>query len=131
MKLLDSISVIASLDPKHQHYRKAVFHLQRLRSSTDVFIPCVVLHECELVLRRRFSLPQVEQIMKNLSLIIPKSKIIPVDAETHSLVNNWKIIGQSCGGDCDTLIACLAYQNRADIISNDASFRRMGITTIW
>ncbi len=131
MKIIDSIIVLASLDPNHKHYRKAVFYLQKLRSSQDVFIPCIVLHECELVLKRRFSFAQIEQIMRDLSLIIPKNKIIPADAETHSIANNWKTLGQSYGGDCDTLIACIAFQNRAEVISCDSSFRNMGINTIW
>jgi hypothetical protein len=39
MKIIDSIIVLASLDPNHKHYRKAVFYLQKLRSAQDVFIP--------------------------------------------------------------------------------------------
>jgi len=131
MKLLDTMTVIASLDPNHKHYRKAVIHLQRLRSHDDVFIPCVVIHECEIVLRKRFSLAKVEQILRNLNLILPKNKIVPVDAETHAIATQWKLIGQSYGGYTDTLIASLAYQNKANVISYDASFRHMGITTIW
>jgi predicted nucleic acid-binding protein len=131
MKLLDTINVIASLDPKNPHYRKAVVYFQRIRTHSDVFIPCVVIHECELVLKKMFPLAQEEQILRNLNLIIPKNKILPVDAETHAIAVQWTQIGQNYGGYNDTLIASLAYQNHADVISNDASFRQMGITTIW
>lgn len=131
MKFLDTLTLIASLDRKHQHYRKAVQYLQRLRTHDDVFIPCVVLHECELVLSKKFSLSQREQILNNLNMIIPKNKIVPVDAETHAIALKWKMMGQSYGGYTDTLIASLAYQNKASIITCDASFRQMGINTIW
>ena len=131
MKLLDTMTLIASLDPKHKHYRKAVNYLQRLRTHEDVFVPCVVIHECELVLRKNFSLTELERLLRSLDLIIPKNKIVPVDAETHAIATQWKLIGQSFGGYTDTLIASFAFQNRANVISCDASFRQMGITTIW
>lgn len=131
MKLLDTMTLIASLDPKHKYYKKAVNYLQRLRTNDDVFVPCIVIHECELVLRRKFSLTELERLLRNLDLIIPKDKIIPIDAETHAIATQWTIIGQNYGGYTDTLIASLAFQNKANVISCDASFRQMGITTIW
>ena len=131
MKLLDTMTLIASLDPKHKLYRKAVIYLQRLRSHDDVFVPCVVIHECELVLKKNFSLTEVERLLRSLDLIIPKNKIVPVDAGTHAIAAQWTLLGQSYGGYTDTLIASLAFQNRANVISCDASFRQMGITTIW
>ena len=131
MKLLDTLTLIASLDPSHRQHRKAVDYLQRLRTHSDVFIPCVAIHECELVLSKKFSLTQRERILRNLDLIIPKMKIVPVDAGTHAIATQWKLLGQNSGGTTDTLIASLAYQNKADVVSWDAAFRHMGVKTIW
>jgi len=133
MRLLDTIVLIASMDPKHPLYNKAVKHLQSVRSSSDVFVPCVVMHECEVVLRKKRKIPDtdIERIFQNLTLIIPNNKVIAADAETHRIAKTMSISGLSRGGYTDTMIASMAKQHQAEVVSLDKSFRKMGIRTYW
>jgi len=132
MRLLDTIVLIASLDPKHPLYGRAIKHLQSVRSP-DVFVPCVVMHECELVLRKKLRIREIdiERIFQNLTLMIPNAKVVAADAETHRIATTMSIAGQDRGGYTDTMIASMAKQHQAEVVSTDSAFRGMGVRTIW
>jgi predicted nucleic acid-binding protein len=132
LKLLDTEVLIASLNKNHKLYRKAIMHLQSIRNPTDVFVLCLVFHECDLVLRKnRFSSSDRERIFQNLSLIIPKDRIVATEPRFLRKAANLEANKKAKGGLFDSLIASAALELGAEIISTDPCFRNMGVITRW
>lgn len=128
MKILDTVVLISSLDPDHPLYRDALKHLESVILLDDVFVPSVVVLECDLVLKGEgFSNEERSKIFEKLTRIIPENKILPilinVIKKTADIVNEKTYF--------DALIASTAFKYNADIISTDPIFSKQGINTIW
>ncbi|MEM3696420.1 MAG: PIN domain-containing protein [Candidatus Bathyarchaeia archaeon] len=132
MKILDTVVLIASLDPMHPLFNKAVQHLYSVRTANDIFVLCLTLHECNLVLRKRkFPPSQRERIFRNIALIIPKQKLIPTEASIIAEAEHMAANRRAHGGLFDVLIAAAAKMYNADVISTDSAFDKMGVKRIW
>lgn len=128
MKIIDTVVLISSLDPEDPLHEKGFKHLRSLILSEEVYVPSVVLVECDLVLKtKEFSNEERSRIFKKLARLIPENKILPIPVtvlkKTIDLENHKEYF--------DALVASTALKYKADIISTDPIFSEQGITTIW
>ncbi|MHA1596392.1 MAG: type II toxin-antitoxin system VapC family toxin, partial [Candidatus Asgardarchaeia archaeon] len=79
MRIIDTMVIIASLNPSHKLYKKAYKHLQSVLLEDDVWVPSFVLLEFDLTLKsKNFSEEERSRFFEKLDQIIPKNKILPV-----------------------------------------------------
>ncbi|MHA1334025.1 MAG: type II toxin-antitoxin system VapC family toxin [Candidatus Odinarchaeia archaeon] len=130
IRIIDTVVLVASTDPSHSLYKKALEHLVSVRDSNETYVPSVVLLEYDLVLKKQKISEDIR--VKNfeiLSKIIPDNKILPLTnriiLEAIKLTKNHSI------SYFDSLIAGTASVYKADIISTDHVFSCIGIKAIW
>lgn len=129
MKIIDTEVLVASLDPEHRLYNKAIKHLQSITISKEVFVPSITLLECNFVLRHeKLSKEEIISIYEKFVQLIPDEKIIRL---TPSLLKKCTELENGISDPFDALVASYAIENEAEVISTDPVFQRIGLTTIW
>jgi predicted nucleic acid-binding protein len=128
MKIIDTVVLISSLDPEHPLYRDAIKHLQSVIFSEEIYVPSVVLIECDLVLKAKgFSKEERSIIFERLTQLIPENRILPITINVLKRIADLENEKRYF----DALIASTALEHNADIISTDHVFPKEGITTLW
>jgi len=121
MRIIDTMVIIASLNPSHKLYKKAYKHLQSVLLEDDVWVPSFVLLEFDLTLKsKNFSEEERSRFFEKLDQIIPKNKILLVTPRILKRAAYMKDNVEYF----DSLIASIALEYGAEIISKDHIFSK-------
>lgn len=127
MRLLDTMVLVAGLDPAHSLHARSVHHLRSV-SSPDVYVPSAAILELDLELKSHgFGREDRQEAAASLLGYIHKEKVLPITLETISELIRYEHIA----GYFDALIGSTAKLHDASIISKDPAFREMGLEIEW
>lgn len=127
MQLLDTMVLIASLDPDHPLHRRALHHLGRV-ASEDVYVPSPAVLEMDLELKSHgFTKEERREAYTSLLGYVGEEKILPLTLEAIL-----ETVGlEEIGGYFDALIGATAKLRGASVISKDKAFTAMGLGIEW
>ena len=127
MHLLDTMVLIASLDPKHPLHRRALHHLTRV-SSEEAYVPSPAILEMDLELKSHgFSKDERREASTSLLGYVGQEKILPLTFEAVGQAVDLEEVS----GYFDALIGSMAKLRGAIILSKDRAFLDMGVKIEW
>lgn len=128
MLLLDTMVLIASLDPMHPLHNRAIHHLKRVGSDDDVQVPSAAILELDLELKSHgFTLDERREAATSLLGYVPEENVLPITLET--IVQAMDL--EKIGGYFDALIGSTAKLLGASVASKDKAFAEMGLKIEW
>jgi len=126
--LLDTLVLIASLDPAHPLHSRAMHHLHRVASGNEVYVPSAALMEMDLELKSHgFHLEERREATASLLGYVPEDNVLPVTLET--IIEAMDL--EKIGGYFDSLIGATAKLRSASVVSKDRAFVEMGLRIDW
>jgi predicted nucleic-acid-binding protein len=128
MKLIDTMVLIVSINPKDKRNPKAMNHLDAVTQDAETFVPAPVLIEFELELMSHgFNEDQRRTVLEDLSAVIPTTKVLPqsVISMLHALT-----LYRSGMTYFDSLIAGMAQESDATVITADKAVAKV-VKTEW
>ncbi|MFY3741392.1 MAG: putative nucleic-acid-binding protein [Candidatus Nitrosomirales archaeon] len=128
MKLIDTMVLIVSINPKDKRNPKAMNHLDAVTQDAKTFVPAPVLIEFELELMSHgFNEDQVRTVLEDLSAVIPTTKVLSqsVISMLHALA-----LYRSGMTYFDSLIAGMAQESDATVITADKAVAKV-VKTEW
>ncbi len=127
MHLIDTMVLIASLDPEHPLHRKALHHLGRV-SEHEVYVPSPAVLEMDLELKTHgFDKEERREACTSLLGYVGGEKILPLTFETVAEAVGLEYVS----GYFDALIGSMAKLLGATLVSRDKAFERMGLRIEW
>ena len=128
MKLIDTMVLIVSINPKDKRNPKAMNHLDAVTQDADTFVPAPVLIEFELELMSHgFNDDQRRTVLEDLSAVIPTTKVLP-----QSVISMLYALTLYRSGMTyfDSLIAGMAQESDATVITADKAVTKV-VKTEW
>ena len=127
MRLLDTMVLIASLDPEHSLHKRAIHHLRRV-SSEEVYVPSPAILEMDLELKSHgFTREERREACTSLLGYVEERKVLPLTIEVIA-----EAVGlEDVSGYFDALIGSTAKLRGASLISKDKAFTAMGLRIEW
>ncbi len=128
MKLIDTMVLIVSINPKDKRNPKAMNHLDAVIREAETFVPAPVLIEFELELMSHgFNEDQRRTVLEDLSAVIPTAKVLP-----QSVISMLYALTLYRSGMTyfDSLIAGMAQESDAIVITADKAVAKV-VKTEW
>ncbi len=128
MKLIDTVVLIASINPKNKRNLKAMNHLDAVTLDAETFIPAPVLIEFELELMSHgFNEDQRRTVLEDLVAVVPKNKVLP--QSIGSMLRGLTLY-KSGMTYFDSLLAGMAQESGATVITVDKAVSKV-VKTEW
>jgi predicted nucleic acid-binding protein len=126
--LLDTIVLIASLDPMHPQHSRAIHHLKRVASEPEVHVPSAAILEMDLELKTHgFTQDERREAGTSLLGYVPEENVLPITLDTIIQAIDLERVG----GYFDALIGSTAKLLGASVVSKDKAFTEMGLKIEW
>ncbi len=128
MRLLDTVVIIGSLNPKDKTHVRSMEHLRGVTSHSDTLVPMVSLIEADLVMKiKGYEHSERELSWRALESKIPPSRIIP-----NSIASMYSAMElQKQGMDYfDSLISSLARETNSVVLTTDRAIASV-VQTEW
>ncbi len=128
MKTIDTVVLIAFLNPGDRLHHRSLERLEELESSKEPYVSTAALIETDIVMKlRRFTIPEREISWLAIGSVIPRERVIPNTATSLRLATAL----QDSGLDYfDSLIASVALENDASVITTDKEIAKH-VETEW
>ncbi len=127
MQVLDTMVLIASLDPGHLLHKRALHHLRRV-ASEEVFVPSPVILEMDLELKSHgFTREERQEASASLMGYVGEEKILPLTFEAIGEAVDLEEVS----GYFDALVGATARLRGASVVSKDRAFTTMGLLIEW
>jgi len=128
MRLIDTVALIGSLNPRDREHAHSLQHIRHVASRDDLYVPMASLIEADLVMKiRGYDHMEREVSWKALEARIPKGKILANPVSTIRLA----IELQKEGMDYfDSLITSLAKETNSTVITTDRAIQTV-VPTEW
>ena len=128
MKLIDTMVLVTSINPRDERHLKALNHLDAVTLDVETFVPAPVLIEFELELMSHgFDEDQRRIILEDLITAVPKNKVLP---QSVNAMLNALTLYQSGVTYFDSLIAGMAQESGATVITTDKVVAKV-VKTTW
>jgi len=127
MNLLDTVVLVAALNPKNEAHDRAVEFMNLLENEgEDTFLPMSALIEFDLVMKgRKYSPNQRRAAFSWLSFLVPENKIISNSSPSLVVAIELQEIGLSY---FDSMISALAIEKNATILTSDKMISKVAST---
>ena len=127
MHLLDTMVLIASLDPEHLLHRRALHHLRRV-ATEQVYVPSPAVLEMDLELKTHgFTRAERREACTSLLGYVGEEKILPLTFEAFAEA----VSLEETSGYFDALIGAVAKLRGATLVTKDRAFGDMGLKIEW
>ncbi len=127
MKLLDTVILVAAMNPADKHHKIGIARLRDLRSEKGIFVPSSTLTEFDLVMRNRgYEEHEVSETWRALVPFIG-GKVLATTPSAHLLAAEVRRSGLTY---FDSLITALAKELGASVLTNDAEISKQ-VGTEW
>lgn len=131
-KMLDTVALVAFVDPKHPLHTTAKKHVESLTTEPEVFLPSTVLLELDLVLKgTEFKPHQRKEIFELLRKVIPENKILPLTMEVMKKAIDLDSKARWTSHYFDAIIAAYAANHSATILTSDRMIPTLGVPVEW
>ncbi len=132
MKVFDTVVLVSYTDKSNTLHARAEAHVTSLTSRSDGFVPSVVLHEYDTVLKNRsVSFEDREKLFDLLSSVIPRRKIL---RSTTTQLKRAAGLDKTASWQShyfDVMIASCALENSATLITTDTEIPKLGVKVEW
>ncbi len=128
MKLIDTVAIIGSLNPRDREHTRSVEHMRQIASHSDVYVPVLALIEADLVMKvKGYDHSEREISWRALESKIPPSKIL--SSNVPSIYSAIQM--QREGMDYfDSLISSLAKETNSIVLTPDKAIGNI-VRTEW
>ena len=121
MKLLDTMVLVSAMNPANKHHKIGMSYLATLQSTEDTYVPTSSLIEFDLVMRNReYTEGEIAETWTALTPFLGE-KVVPTTSSAHLATTEMRIKGLTY---FDSLIAALAKETKAVVITKDAEIAR-------
>ncbi len=128
MRLIDTVAIIGSLNPKDRTHARSIEHLSQVTSHSDMFVPMISLIEADLVMKiKGYEHSEREISWRALESRIPPSRII---ANTVSSIYSAMELQKQGMDYFDSLISSLARETNSVVITTDRAIASI-VQTEW
>lgn len=133
MQILDTVVLIAYLDPKDPRYEKANEYVLDIGLKQDLFVPSATLLELDLELKAHGVRDETRVIIHSkLARLIPQSRVLPLTSAVLGQAAELSKQARWRDSYFDTMIAGTGLEYGADsAITTDRKFARLGIKPIF
>lgn len=121
MKLLDTIVLVAAMNPANKYHKTGMAYLRALQSAEETFVPTSTLTEFDLVMRNRgYTEGEIAETWTAVAPLITNS-VAPTTPSAHLTATEIRLKGLAY---FDSLIVALAKETNAVVITRDAEIAK-------
>jgi len=127
MNLLDTVALVAAMNPENEAHNRAVEYLNLLGNKTeDTFLPVMTLIEFDLVMKgRKYTPNQRRAAFSWLSYFVSEDKIISNSSSSVVLAIELQERGLNY---FDSMISALAIEKNATVLTSDKMISQVADT---
>ena len=121
MKLLDTIVLVAAMNPANRYHKTGMGYLTALQRTEETLVPTSTLIEFDLVMQN--SEYTESEIAQTWTAVVPliSNKLVPTTPSAHFTAAEIRLTGLTY---FDSLIVALAKETNAVVITRDAEIAK-------
>lgn len=123
---------MAYIDDTHILHSKAQDHVRDVTASSDVYVPSPALLELDLVLKsNQYTFEERKATFRLLESPIPPDKVLKVTPEIMKRVTEFDRLATWTSHYFDSMVAAVAENCGAEVVTTDAKIPLLGVKTSW
>jgi len=132
VKILDTVALVSYIEPNDPFHEDGKKHVRSVTTTDEVFVPSVALLELDIILKSRgFSYDERKRIFELLSAPIPSEKVLRLTTSILKRAVELDRVASWRRHYFDVLIASLAREYAADVVTTDIRMSKLGVNISW